>query len=456
MTQQKTSIHGLWSSRLIFILAAVGSAVGLGNIWKFPYITGEYGGGAFVLMYLVCISLVGIPIMVAEILIGRRGRQSPIHSVPAVARESGASRGWTVIGWMGALAGFLILSFYSVIAGWALAYVGYLATGDFEQQSAEFVTNQFSSLLASPWTMAGWHSLFMILCILVVARGVHRGLEQALRLMMPLLFILLLVLVGYSLTLDSFGQGFAFLFQFNWNKLSSDAILVAMGHSFFTLSLGLGAIMAYGAYMPGNVPIGRTVFWIAGIDTTVALLAGLAIFPVVFANSMAPDAGPGLLFKTLPLAFGQMPGGTFFGALFFVMVALAAWSSAISLLEPMVAWLVEADHMSRPQATVLLGLLAWLLGLGSVLSFNHWSDLTLFGKTFFDLLDFLTANILLPLGGLLIALFVGWFMREALVRDELLGNTAPTFSYRLWRFVLSYLSPLLVLAIVVDFLLKLF
>ncbi len=456
MTHEKTSIHGLWSSRLVFIFAAVGSAVGLGNIWKFPYITGEYGGGAFVLMYLVCISLVGIPIMVAEIMIGRRGRQSPIHAMPAVARESGAARGWTIIGWMGALAGFLILSFYSVIAGWAMAYIGYLASGDFTGQSAEFATSQFNSLLGSAWTLTGWHSLFMILCILVVARGVHRGLEQSLRLMMPLLFILLLVLVGYSLTLDSFGQGFAFLFQFNWDKLSSDAVLVAMGHSFFTLSLGLGAIMAYGAYMPRDVAIGRTVFWIAGIDTTVALLAGLAIFPVVFANGMAPDAGPGLLFKTLPLAFGQMPGGTFFGVLFFVMVTLAAWSSAISLLEPMVAWLVESGHTSRPKATVMLGFLAWLLGLGSVLSFNHWSDVTFFGKTFFDSLDFLTANILLPLGGLLIALFVGWFMREALVRDELLGNAAPPMSYRLWRLVIAYLSPLLVLAIMADFLFDIF
>ena len=244
MTQQKTSIHGLWSSRLAFIFAAVGSAVGLGNIWKFPYITGEYGGGAFVLIYLVCISLVGIPIMVAEILIGRRGRQSPVHAMPAVARESGASRGWAIIGWLGALAGFLILSFYSVIAGWAMAYIGYLATGDFARQSAEFATNQFASLLGSPWILTGWHSLFMILTVLVVARGVHRGLEQSLRFMMPLLFILLLVLVGYSLTLDTFSQGFSFLFQFNWNKLSGDAVLVAMGHSFFTLSLGLGAIMA--------------------------------------------------------------------------------------------------------------------------------------------------------------------------------------------------------------------
>jgi len=436
---EQNSIHGLWRSRWLFILAATGSAVGLGNIWKFPYITGENGGGAFVLVYLLCICLIGLPVMIAEVLLGRAGRQSPINTMTAIAKDQQVSSAWAGIGWMGALSGFLILSFYSVIAGWALDYVFNTASGAFSGVTAQQSGEMFSALLASPQTLLFWHSVFMLLTLGVVARGVNKGLEKAIQILMPLLFLLLAVLLVYAFSLDGFGQGFDFLFSFDFSKLSSESVIVALGHAFFTLSLGMGAIMAYGAYMPGNVSIGKTVLMVGALDTLVALVAGLIIFPIVFTNGLEPSAGPGLLFQTLPVAFGQMPFGVVFGSLFFILVAFAAWSSSISLGEPVVAWAVETLGISRVRAAVIVGLVGWLLGIGTILSFNLWSDVTLFGKTIFDTLDFLTANIMLPLGGLLIAVFVGWRMKPSDVAVEAaMGNV---LLYNIWRFTLKFIAP---------------
>ena len=306
--KDRQNIHGSWANRWIFILAATGSAVGLGNIWKFPYIAGENGGGAFVLVYLLFILAVGVPIMMAEVLVGRRGRQSPINSMREVAIEANHSPKWALVGWMGALAGFLIFSFYSVVAGWVLAYIAGMGNGDFIGMDGDTAGKAFNDLLADPQTLLIWHSVFVVLVMTVVMGGVNKGLERATRIMMPALFVLLLVLLGYSMTTGAFGQGFDFLFHFDPSELSWDAVLVALGHSFFTLSLGMGAIMAYGSYMPKKASIGSTVLTIAALDTVVALIAGLAIFPIVFANGMDPGAGPGLMFISLPVAFGQMPG----------------------------------------------------------------------------------------------------------------------------------------------------
>jgi len=436
---EQNSIHGLWRNRWLFILAATGSAVGLGNIWKFPYITGENGGGAFVLVYLLCICLIGLPVMIAEVLLGRAGRQSPINTMSAIAKDQQVSSAWAGIGWMGALSGFLILSFYSVIAGWALDYVFNTASGAFNGVTAQQSGEMFSALLASPQTLLFWHSVFMLLTLGVVARGVNKGLEKAIQVLMPLLFLLLAVLLVYAFSLDGFWQGFDFLFSFDFSKLSSESVIVALGHAFFTLSLGMGAIMAYGAYMPGNVSIGKTVLMVGALDTLVALVAGLIIFPIVFSNGLEPSAGPGLLFQTLPVAFGQMPFGVVFGSLFFILVAFAAWSSSISLGEPVVAWAVETLGISRVRAAVIVGLVGWLLGIGTILSFNLWSDVTLFGKTIFDTLDFLTANIMLPLGGLLIAVFVGWRMKPSdVVAEAAMGNV---LLYNIWRFSLKFIAP---------------
>lgn len=442
-----TSIHGMWSNRLAFILAATGSAVGLGNIWKFPYITGENGGGAFVLVYILCVAAIGIPIMMAEILIGRRGRQSPINTMRTLAHEESQHGIWQLIGWGGMIAGFLIISYYSVIAGWALAYVFRALGGAFTSLTGKGASDLFGALVGDPERLLAWHTVFMVMTIVVVSRGVRSGLEQAVRVLMPALFLLLLILVGYALTSGKFMAGIDFLFHPDFGALTPGAVITAMGHAFFTLSLGMGAIMMYGSYLPSDASIARSTLLIATMDTLVALLAGMAIFPIVFANGLEPGAGPGLVFMTLPIAFGNMPGGLVFGTLFFVLLVFAAWTSAISLIEPVVAWLVENQEMQRVRASVYVGIIAWLLGILTIMSFSHWGfsfDFAGEKKTdgLFDVLDILTANFLLPLGGLAMALFAGWFMSRESTRDEL--ALAEGAAFRLWRLLIRYVAPLAV------------
>jgi NSS family neurotransmitter:Na+ symporter len=459
MSIPKTSIHGEWSSRLAFILAATGSAVGLGNIWRFPYITGEYGGGAFVIVYLLCIALIGLPVMMAEVLLGKRGRSSPINSVRILAQEAKRTRWWQALGWAGVIAGFLILSFYSVIAGWALAYIPRVASGMFSAVSdlsvAEFVGTRFGELVGDPLRLLAWHTAFMIVTITMVAGGVQGGLERAVRWMMPALFVVLLVLVGYAMSTPKFMDGIRFMFEVDFHKLfypkgefSGEGVLAAMGQAFFSLSLGMGAIMVYGAYLPKHASIAQTTTAVVVADTLIAILAGLIIFPLVFSYGLEPDKGPGLVFEILPIAFGQMPFGSVMGTLFFVLLALAAWSSAISLIEPAVAWLVETGKFSRLSATIGCGVAAWLVGLATVFSFNIWSGvhpLSMFSvfkdKTLFDLIEYLTTNIMLPLGGLFIAIFVAWLMKRQIVAEEL-ESSPERFGYRLLQFLLRYVTPL--------------
>ncbi|MDL0431959.1 sodium-dependent transporter [Marinobacter sp. TBZ242] len=440
---RSTPAHrGLWSSRMAFILAATGSAVGLGNIWKFPYVTGENGGGAFVLVYLLCIAIIGIPIMMAEVFIGRNGRHNPITSFRLVAERNLASPAWRISAIVGVLAAFIILSFYSVIGGWAASYVGHAAMGDFTGQSADAIGELFGGLLASPVTLLIWHTIFMALVVFVVARGLKSGLERAVTILMPALFVLLLVAVGYATTTGHFGEAVSFLFTPNFGALTVQGVLVALGHAFFTLSLGMAIMMAYGSYLGDDISIGRTAVTVSIMDTVVALMAGLAIFPLVFANGLEAGAGPGLIFQTLPLAFGQMPLGSVFGALFFVLLLFAAWTSAISLLEPVVEWMEDKLIFARLGSTILVGGACWLLGIASILSLNEWSGfapLGMFerfeGNTIFDLLDFFTANVMLPLSGLLTALFVGWFVaKESLKSDLALEGASFTLWYNLIRF----------------------
>lgn len=442
--------HVIWGQRGSFILAATGSAVGLGNIWKFPYITGENGGGAFVLMYLVCILMIGIPIMMAEVLMGRRARANPILATAELCKTAGASKAWTIIGWMGALAGLLILSFYTVIAGWTLEYVGNALSGKFSGLNGETSQALFSGLLADKGRLLQWHSVFILMTVAILALGVTRGLESAVRIMMPALFVLLLILLGYAAFTGEFATSLRFMFSFNPQDLSWEAALTAMGHSFFTLSLGMGAIMAYGAYMPSTQSVGQTVMVVALLDTLVALVAGVAIFSFVFATpGISPGAGPGLMFVTLPVAFGNMTAGLVIGSIFFVMVVLAAWTSTISLLEPGVAYLNERFGMGRMLASVLLGAVSWTIGLGSVWSFNDWADKQfLWGKTYFDSMDFLATNIMLPVGGVLIALFVGWKLRDAHLLHELTYESARLL--RWWRPILKYISPIAVLIVLIN------
>ena len=441
MVTQSSPTNVMWSSRLMFILAAAGSAVGLGNIWRFPYLAGENGGGVFVLVYLACIALIGLPILIAEILMGRAGRQNPITTMKLLASESNASQFWQVIGWMGAIAGFMILSFYGVIAGWAMAYVGDTATGDFVGISGAAASQVFNQFISDPVRVIGWQTVFMLITVSITARGVSQGLENTVRYLMPLLFLLLVTLVCYSaLTTGHFVEGLSFMFSPDWERFSGESVITAMGQAFFTLSLGMGAIMAYGAYMPSGSSVFGAATTIAVLATPVALMSGLVIFPLVFANGLESAAGPGLMFITLPIAFGQMAGGQIFGTLFFVLVTFAAVTSSISLLEPAVAWVGERLNLSRAKAASLVGAIAWLVGLGSAASFNVWKDVTLpNGWNFFDVMDQISNNVLLPVGGILIALFSSWLLNKTILQEQLREDTA---YLGLWLWLARIVAPL--------------
>ncbi len=448
MSNQVKGMHGIWTSRWTFIMAATGSAVGLGNMWKFPYVAGSYGGGAFVLVYLVCILLIGVPVMMAEVLLGRQGRQSPINSMREAVAASDSPPGWRYIGWLGITAGLFILSFYAVIAGWALDYIVQMARGDLRGADGEMAAALFSNLTENPLRLILWQTIFLGLCVGVVAGGVKKGLGSAVEVLMPLLFVMLLGMLLYAILNGNFSAAWNFLFAVDFSSLTWRAVLEAMGLAFFTLSLGMGSIMAYGAYMPADASIGKTVLIVALFDSLVAIIAGLVIFSIVFSTTgIEPSAGPGLMFISLPVAFGNMPGGLLIGVVFFILVAIAAWSSAISLLEPAVAWLMEAKHIGRITANVVLASLAWALGLGTVFSFNIAADMTVAGFTFFDALDFLTANIMLPLGGLGIALFVGFVMKRELVSGQMSEMNSTAMG--MWRLALCYLAPVAIASIFV-------
>ena len=447
-TERRTSLHGQWSSRFAFILAVAGSAVGLGNVWKFPYIAGENGGGAFVLFYLFCVSLIGLPIMMSEILIGRRGRRNPVATMRLLGQEESGTAKWALVGQAGIVGGILILSYYSVIAGWALAYVWEGVSGSFTGLDAGAISGIFNGISGSATATGTWHTIFMEMTIVVVAKGVERGLEQAVRVLMPALIGLLLVLLGYAMVAGDFAAGFDFMFAPRFSELTRDGALIALGHAFFTLSVGMGAIMAYGAYLPDEHSIGRTSIAIVAADTGIALLAGLVIFPIVFANGLDPAIGPGLVFQSLPLAFGHMPGGTFVAGAFFLLLTFAAWTSAISLMEPGVAWLIETVQLSRTVAAWLLGIVIWAIGFLSVLSFNLLGDVNFLRGTFFDNLDYLTANIMLPLGGLAIVIFAGWVMSRNSTADEIDPHAGT--GYRAWYFLARYIAPVAVVMIFLN------
>ncbi|WP_137820312.1 sodium-dependent transporter [Pseudomonas sp. 2FG] len=460
MAGDKVSIHGSWASRWVFILAATGSAVGLGSIWKFPYMTGVYGGGAFVLVFLLCIALLGLPVMLAETLIGRRARQSPANALRDLAVEAGHSAKWSWAAFAGMITALLILSFYSVVGGWSLDYIIDMGRGDFQGVAPEQAGAYFARMISDPWRLTLWHSIFMLLSAYVIARGVVAGLEHSLRIMMPLLFLLLLILLGYSLTTGHFMEGVHFMFNFDTSRLL-DGLLPAMGHAFFSLSVGVGSILIYGAYMPKNSSISGTIVGVALLDTFVSLLAGVALFPIVFAAGLNPGEGPGLMFVTLPLAFGNVVFGQLMGVVFFVLVAVAAWSSAISLLEPMVAYLVERTRVSRVWVTTGLAFICWFVGLGTVFSFNIWKEAKFFvsdaggfqlyqwgaagGLDFFGVIDFFTSRIMLPLGGLTFVIFAGWVMGREAVRDELAMRSPKLFA--LTFLLMRYVAPLGILIV---------
>ena len=443
-----TSVHGMWSSRLMFVLAATGSAVGLGNIWRFPYITSENGGGAFVLVYLGCIAIVGLPILFSEIVIGRRGRMSPVNSLRELADDAGATRAWTGLGWLGIIAGFLVLSFYSVVAGWTLAYgFEYLSQLVFGAGPITDPGETFTALLSDPGRMIFWHAIFMILTVGVVAMGVEEGLERAVSVLMPTLFVLLVILLGYGMSTGHFGEAVGFLFAPDWSRVSGSMIVTAMGQAFFTLSLGMCAIMTYGAYLPSHVNVPRTGVAVAAADTAVALVAGLAIFPIVLSFGLDPEGGgAGFIFTALPLAFNEMPFGIAYGMAFFLLLSVAAWTSSISLLEPPTAYFVEATNFSRKQIATAVALLTWAMGLLSVFGLNVWSEVTIGGRDIMGAIEFLASNIMLPLGGLLIAVFAGWVLSNRITREEL-DEKMPNWAFRTWLWLTRVVTPIMILIV---------
>ncbi len=446
MSASGQRIH--WASRMGFILAAAGSAVGLGNIWKFPYITGVHGGGAFVLVYLACIALVGMPIMMAEFLIGRHGQRDPVGSFESLA---GKGSPWKLVGWGAVAASFILLSFYAVVAGWSLDYVVKAATGALAGRPAEEISNLFGQLVSSPWQVIFWQALFMVLTMAIVHGGVGKGIERWSKILMPLLFLLLLLLFGRAMLSPGAKEGLAFMFAPDFSKLTPAALLDALGHAFFTLSLGAGSMITYGSYLDARSDLFSLSLRITVLDTLIAMFAGLAIFPIVFAAGLEPSAGPGLVFQTIPIVFSELPFGSVLALLFFLLFAFAALSSSISMLEVSVAYLIDEKNWPRPRATWLLGSGALLLGIPSALSFNRWSEVKpLFGKTFFDFFDMLISSYMLPLGGLCVAVYAGWFWKGEEEKTELLGERKRPWLFPLWHFLLRYVAPAAVLIIILN------
>lgn len=403
-----------WTSRLGFILAAAGSAVGLGNIWKFPYMTGENGGGAFVLVYLLCVLGVGLPILIAEVYIGRESQRNVVQAFEALDRPRSP---WKATGWLGLVTAFLILSFYSVVGGWVLDFLVKALQGQLTGRDAGAVGGYLEQLFHSPWAMVFWHTVFMALTVVIVARGVAGGIERANRIMMPALFLLLLFLVVRAFGMPGFEPAVAFLFSPRFEDLTWSSALQAAGQAFFSLSLGMGAMITYGSYLTRGESIPRITAVVAVMDTVVSLLAGVVVFSVVFTFGQEPAAGPTLMFVNLPLLFQQMTGGYLVALAFFLLIAFAALTSAISLLEVVVAYADEVHGWPRPRTALLMGAAIYALGLLAALSFNVLGDVKVAGHNFFDLFDDVSSNLTLPLGGVLIAVFYGWVLgRDAVLR----------------------------------------
>ena len=443
-----------WSGRFAFILASVGAAVGLGNIWKFPYTLGNSGGSAFVLIYVIAILLVATPIMLSEMIIGRHARQSAPSAMRKVALEGGGSAYWQIVGWMGLAALLLVLSFYSVIAGWTIAYLVKSISGGLSGLSAEEVGRDFGAFLHRPGYMILWHLLFTATTVWIVSRGVRLGIERLVRVLMPVLFITLIALVVYSGVTGDFSRAVSFLFSADLSKVTPAVVLAAVGQAFFSVNVGVGAVLTYSAYLPSDVNLFRSAIAVSVGDTLVALLAGLAIFPIVFAYGLNPGEGPGLIFVTLSTAFAAMPGGIVVATLFFAMLLFAALTSSISMLETMTARACEVRGLARPKAAAAIGVVTFFLGLITVLSFSSWENvfplgsIAIFeGKTPFDLIDYLVSNILMPLGGMLYALFAGWWIsRKTQVAELGVGDGV---IFKLWLVLARVIAPLAIAAVFV-------
>ena len=454
MTTHNNYIHSQWSSRFVFLMAVIGSAVGLGNIWRFPYIVGENGGASFILIYLAFVFLMGLPVMASEIMLGRHGKRSTVGIFTRFSREYGTHSGWKVIGVLGVITGVLILSFYSVVAGWITFYIYASATSTFDNLTTQAISNIFDEFVGNPERLILWHTIFMAITAVVFIRDINAGIGKVVSYFIPMLFFLMIGIVLYNVYYFDMSAALDFMFVFDWQKVTAQTVVVALSHAFFSLSIGMGAVMVYGSYLSDKVPLVSTASMIVISDTLVALVAALMIFPILFSFNLETGQGAGLIFKTLPIAFAQMPGGIAVAILFFVLLFIAAWTSSLSLVEPALAWIVERSGWTRAKAVVLVAGLAWLLGLVTVFSFNIWAELKIKGKTPFGLIDSLASNIMLPLGGLLIIIFAGWVLPNAASMAEL--KLKRDFVYRTWRIVVRYFCPIVLFIILLVGIVKFF
>ena len=428
-----------FGSKFGVIAATAGSAIGLGNIWRFPYVAGENGGAAFLIIYLGFVLMIGIPVMLSEFFIGRSSQKN----VFGAFRRLAPGRPWYLIGLMGVVAAFMILAFYTVVAGWTLEYIYQSLIDGFAGQSASQLNDMYNSFIGSTWRPLLWFFVFMGLTSAIIMAGVHKGIEKYTKILMPVLLLLLLALVIRSVTLPGAGKGLEFLFRPDFSKIGPSTILVALGQSFFSLSIGMGTLITYASYIRKDENLGFTALSVAMADTFIAVLAGVAIFPAVFAFNIEPGSGEGLVYITLPNIFNQMPGGYFFSLIFFILLTVAALTSTISVLEVIVAFFVEELKLKRRIATVIAAGSVSVIGVLCVLSFSSMAETKIFGFTVFQLLDFTSANIFLPLGGLFIVLFVAWYINRKAIDKELSNKGELKAGYiPFYLFVIKFIAPL--------------
>ncbi len=443
--------HEQWSSRIGFLMAAVGSSVGLGNLWRFSAEAGQNGGGAFVLVYLLCVVFIGIPVLMSEYVIGRGStKASAVQSVQDLAGQSGVSKNWSLLAWIGMLAAFMVVCFYSSVAGWVLAYIPKFVMGAFDGEDPKEIAAQFGALINDPKTVIPYFTAFVVLTTWLVSRGVNRGIEWASKFLMPLFFVLLASLAVYSLvsgagtqveidgkTVNATGYALTWLFQPDFSKINLEVATRALGQAFFSIGIGSAIMITYGSYLKHGVNIPRSAAIVALTDTGVALIAGMAIFPIVFSHGLSATAGAGLFFQTLPVALVSAPGGQFIGTAFFLLAIFAAVTSSISLLEVSAAWVIDKTGLSRPVAAWSLGLLMWGIGLGTV-----------FSQKFFGFLDTTTGTLMLPMSGLMVVLFVGWRLNKAVLAKELEGTS--TLTIFLLMFLVRFVAPVAVSVILIS------
>lgn len=434
MAAESVSQREHWASKIGFVLAAAGSAIGLGNIWRFPYKAGQYGGGAFVAAYLASVLIIGIPVMIAEFVIGRSAQKSPVGAFKTL-RDS---RFWPLVGWLGLLTGFVILSYYNVVGGWILKYILLSCVSGYQSGTA---AARFDGFLASPGEQVLWLFAYSLINIFIVRRGISSGIEKWSKILLPSLLLLLLVLMIQALMSEGAGQGVAFLLKPDFLKLTREGMLEALGHAFFSLSLGMGAMLTYGSYLDQNTNISLSALWITLLNTCYAIMAGLMIFPLVFTYGVDPACGPGLFFVTLPEIFARMPAGRLVGVLFFLLVAFAAVTSSISLLEVVVSFFIDELGWTRKRADYTLGAVIFICGIPAALSFNAWSNVLLMGKTIFDVMDLLATNYMLPIGGLFIAIFAGWILTHGEKEAEIKRVENAFHFYDIWHILITCITP---------------